>query len=117
MNGSHYRLGARFNPVAHLGQDGMHGRAAKLADISTCNEGSARAQQQYPFDTGIRLSLVHCRHQATAHIHADGVDWGVIDRDDQQVTVFGCTHDSGFRLDGQTLTPDYFLSWIRLFGR
>jgi hypothetical protein len=102
MNGSHHRLGAGFDAVAHLGQDGVHGWATKLANVSTGNERAARAQQQHTLDGSIRLGLVHRRHQATAHIHADGVDGRMVNRDDQQVAVFGCANHGRFGMGGQT---------------
>ena len=109
MNGSHHRLGTSFDAIAHLGQDRLHGGAAKLSDISPRNECTASAHKQHAFDAGIGFGLVHRGHQAAAHIHTDGVDWGVINRDDQQLTVFGCTHNSCFRMAGQTKAPHCFI--------
>jgi hypothetical protein len=87
----------------------VHRWATKLTDIRPRNEGASRAQQQDPFDGGIGIRFVHRGHQATAHIHADGVDGGMVNRDDQQITVFGCTHNGSFRMGGQTKAPLCFV--------
>jgi hypothetical protein len=109
MDGGHHRLGACLNAVTHLGQDGGHGRLTKLTDIRPRNKSTARPQQEDTFDTRNSLSFVDRRHQATAHIDTDGIDRGMVNRDDQQVTVFGCVHNGSFRTGGQTKAPHCFV--------
>ena len=95
VDGADDELVAGLHAVDGFGQRGRLRRLAELADVGTGDEGLARAHDEHGARLGGPLELLDGGQQAGAHGLAQCVDGGVVDGDDQHVTVEAGLHRAG----------------------
>ena len=87
IDGGDHGLREILHPIDHRGKDRLRGRLAELPDVGAADEGPSRPGDDEPANRLVAGRPVQRDHEAAADIPGQRIHRGIVDGDDEDVTV------------------------------